>query len=98
MSFASVHFYPEKGKVDKAIAALQVYDIGKPLVIEEFFPLKCSLEEADAFLTKARPITDGLTSFYWGTTQAEYRRQASIQGAIVAGWLDYFQEHAPSIN
>lgn len=94
LSFVSVHFYPEKGKVQKAIDALKVYDIGKPLVIEEFFPLKCSLEEADQFLTEARPVTDGLTSFYWGTTPEEYRAEGNMQGAIIAGWLDYFQEHA----
>ncbi len=98
LSFVSVHFYPEKGKVEKAIEALKVYDIGKPLVIEEFFPLKCSLEEADEFLTKARPITDGLTSFYWGTTPEEYRQQQSIQGAIIASWLDYFHEHARPLD
>ncbi|RCS54963.1 hypothetical protein DTL42_06060 [Bremerella cremea] len=96
LSFVSVHFYPESGKLDKAVEALKIYDIGKPLVIEEFFPLKCSLEEADTFLIEVRPITAGLTSFYWGTTPKEYRQQKSIQGAILADWLDYFQQHAPA--
>lgn len=91
LDFASVHFYPEKEKIDKAIAALKVYDVGKPLVIEEFFPLKCSLEEAHEFLTEARPITDGVTSFYWGTTRKEYEEAGTMQGAILARWLERFE-------
>ncbi|PQO38307.1 cellulase family glycosylhydrolase [Blastopirellula marina] len=90
LSFVSVHFYPEKGKIDKAVAALHVYDIGKPLVIEEFFPLKCSLDEADEFLRKSHPITDGVTSFYWGMTQQEYIAQGGMQAALIARWLERF--------
>lgn len=95
LDFASVHFYPESGQVDKAITALKVYDIGKPLVIEEFFPLKCSLEEAEDFLAKARPLTDGVTSFYWGVTPKQYEQQQTMQGAILAKWLSFFQQRSP---
>ncbi len=91
LDFVSVHFYPGKGEVDKAVAALKVYDIGKPLVIEEFFPLKCSVEEAEHFLAEARPITDGLTSFYWGTTRQQYEAAETLQGAILARWLERFE-------
>ncbi len=95
LDFVSVHFYPERGKVDKALDALKVYDVGKPLVIEEFFPLKCSMEEAEEFLTRAKPITDGLFSFYWGQTAQEYAETGTIQGAIVGKWLTRFQELSP---
>ncbi|QDU76596.1 Cellulase (glycosyl hydrolase family 5) [Bremerella volcania] len=98
LDFASVHFYPERDGVEKAIVALKVYDIGKPLVIEEFFPLKCSLEEAEQFLAKARPITDGVTSFYWGTTQEEYTEAGTMQGAISAKWLERFRQGAPEAS
>lgn len=91
LDFASVHFYPEKGSVEKSIAALKVYDVGKPLVIEEFFPLKCSLEEAEQFLAEAKPITDGVISFYWGTTRQEYEKAGTMQGAILARWLERFE-------
>jgi len=96
LDFVSVHFYPEEGKVDKAVAALKVYDIGKPLVIEEFFPLKCSLEEAEQFLSETRSVTDGLTSFYWGTTREEYEESGTMQGAIVARWLERFEALSPA--
>ncbi|MFA8018594.1 cellulase family glycosylhydrolase [Bremerella cremea] len=94
LDFASVHFYPVAGEVDKAITALKVYDIGKPLVIEEFFPLKCSLEEAKDFIDKARPVSDGLTSFYWGKTIEENQSSGEISGAIVAKWLKIYRELA----
>ena len=96
LDFVSVHFYPESGKIDKAIAALKVYDVGKPLVIEEFFPLKCSAEEAEDFLAKARPLTDGLTSFYWGVTPEQYEAQQTMQAAIIGGWLKRFRANSGS--
>lgn len=41
----SIHLYPGKGEVDRALTAMATYDIGKPLLIEKTFPLSCSLEE-----------------------------------------------------
>jgi hypothetical protein len=92
LDFVSVHFYPKKDEVDQALTALQVYEIGKPLVIEEFFPLSCSLEEAKDFLNRAN--VDGLISFYWGETIEQNRQAGDIRGAIIADWLSYFQSHA----
>jgi len=45
LDFVSVHFYPKKGDVKGSLAALAVYDTGKPLVVEEIFPLRSSIEE-----------------------------------------------------
>ena len=39
LDFLSVHYYPRQGKLDDDLALLKHYDIGKPLVIEEIFPL-----------------------------------------------------------
>ena len=39
--------------MDQALEALAVYDIGKPLVVEETFPLSCPLEELDKFIDGA---------------------------------------------
>ena len=97
LDFASVHFYPEKGKIDQALAALAVYDIGKPLVIEEMFPLKCSAEELGAFIDGSRKIADGWISFYWGKTPEEYRRSNTISDAMTLGWLELFQKKTATI-
>ncbi len=96
LDFVSIHVYPNKGEVPKALAALEVYKIGKPLVIEETFPLSCSLEEMDTFIKASKPRTDGYISFYWGRTVAEYaggtdKKEAA---ALIGGWLDYFKEQS----
>jgi len=95
LDFVSVHFYPEKGKVDVALDALSVYEIGKPLVIEEMFPLKCSLDEMHTFIEGSRPYVDGWISFYWGATIEENEEAGDIKGAIVAQWLRAFRSMSP---
>ena len=81
LDFVSVHFYPKKGQVDKALAALAVYDIGKPLVIEETFPLECSIEEmARVHRAAQRQPADGWISFYWGQTIEENKKAGDIRG------------------
>ena len=97
LDFASVHFYPKKGEVDKALTALAAYDIGKPLVIEEMFPLSCSLEELDAFIDGSRKIADGYLSFYWGKTIAQYAQQDDLTAAIIRTWLRYFRAKGQDI-
>lgn len=92
LDFVSVHFYPKAGEVKKALDALNVYKVGKPIVVEELFPLSCSLEEAAEFIEKSE--TDGFVSFYWGKTIEQNEQAGDIRGAIIAKWLSYFREHA----
>jgi hypothetical protein len=94
LDFVSVHFYPKKNDVAGALAALRVYELGKPLVVEEFFPLRCSVDEARQFIDGSRSFVDGWISFYWGETLEENRRGKEIQHAIMAEWLEYFQSQA----
>ncbi len=95
LDFVSVHFYPEKGAVDEALAALMVYEIGKPLVIEEMFPLKCDIEEMEQFIDASRKHADGWVSFYWGKTIEENRRAGDMKGAVIAEWLRAFRSRSP---
>lgn len=98
LDFVSVHFYPKKGQVDKALTALAVYDVGKPIVIEETFPLRCSLEELDAFIDASRQRVAGYVGFYWGKTIEEYSRPGvDMAGAIMKKWLEYFRVKGPEI-
>jgi Cellulase (glycosyl hydrolase family 5) len=96
LDFASIHLYPNKGAVDKALTAMAVYDIGKPLVIEETFPLACTIEEMDDFLKRSKPRAEGYISFYWGRTIAEYAAATEKKevAALVGAWLKHFQQHA----
>ncbi len=94
LDFVSVHFYPSKGKVEEALTALKVYELGKPLVIEEMFPLSCSMEEMEQFIDRSQNMVDGWMSFYWGATIEENERKGDLKGAIIAQWLRRFQARA----
>ena len=93
LDFVSVHFYPESGKLEKALAALRVYDVGKPIVIEEMFPLKCSTAELMKFVRDSNDMADGWISFYWGKPASEYD-QTTIAGKMTADWLNTFRQEA----
>ncbi|HAV61606.1 MAG TPA: hypothetical protein DCY13_04480 [Verrucomicrobiales bacterium] len=97
LDFVSVHFYPKVGEVDQALEALRVYDIGKPLVIEELFPLRCAQREMEDFIRRSEETAEGWISFYWGRTIEEYEAQAdaTMADAIMVRWLRYFREAAP---
>jgi len=98
LDFVSVHFYPKRDEIDKALAALAVYEVGKPLVIEETFPLNCGIDQFKVFVDESRDIADGYIGFYWGQTIDECRQQkGDIGAAITAEWLEYFRDKTPEI-
>lgn len=91
LDFLCVHLYPEKGKVQDALQTLSGFAVGKPIVIEETFPLKCSIKELDEFIAGSRKHATGWIGFYWGHTKEELRQGGTIGDAITLGWLDYFE-------
>jgi len=93
LDFVSVHFYPETGQMQKALTALQVYDVGKPIVVEEMFPLKCSSAELIEFVHRSKGVACGWISFYWGKPIDELD-QKTIVGKITADWFKAFQAEA----
>jgi hypothetical protein len=90
LDFVSVHFYPKAGDVEESLAALKVYDVGKPLVVEEIFPLHAGVEETEEFIRKSAAHAEGWVSFYWGKTIEENKRKGDIAGATTAAWLERF--------
>lgn len=64
------------GKVDNALRTLDAFAVGKPVVIEETFPLKCSIAEFGHFIDKSAKHAAGWIGFYWGKTP---RRIASVE-------------------
>lgn len=98
LDFVSVHFYPKAGDAAGALKALRSYEIGKPLVIEEMFPLRCSLEDLDVFIEGSRDVADGWIGFYWGETIDELdRKDLDMPGAITKAWLEYFRDKGPAM-
>lgn len=99
LDFVSVHFYPEAGEVERALEALKVYEIGKPLVVEEMFPLKCKVEELDAFIEGGRGFVDGWFGFYWGMSLREFSTGELSRGdAITKEWLRYFHAKTKTLR
>jgi hypothetical protein len=90
LDFLCIHLYPESGKEDAAIDTLKGFAVGKPVVVEETFPLKCSPKELDAFIDRAKPHAAGWISFYWGTPAEELRKGTGFADALTAEWLDRF--------
>ena len=100
LDFISVHIYPEKGKVDEAVANVKRFAVGKPLVIEETFPLTCSRAELADFIERTRPIASGWMGHYDGMTieqMKELKRKGTITVAqgIYLDFLELFRELRP---
>jgi hypothetical protein len=95
LDFVAVHLYPESGRLEEASLRLKGFSIGKPVVVEETFPLRCSTEELAAFITSSRKDAHGWISFYWGKPPKELRKSNKLGDAILLQWLERFQELAP---
>lgn len=95
LDFIAMHIYPERGKLDEALETVAGFDLGKPLVIEETFPLRCSQAEFDRFLETSAAHADGWIGFYWGQTPAELREMKTIPAAMMLRFLERFQQGPP---
>ncbi|HZN67674.1 MAG TPA: hypothetical protein VFB66_20460, partial [Tepidisphaeraceae bacterium] len=93
----SVHFYPKKVPLEESLAALKAYDVGKPLVIEEIFPLEAGIEETEQFINASRTQAgvDGWISFYWGKSIDENKQKGDFVGALMSQWLPRFSAMSP---
>jgi hypothetical protein len=96
LDFVAVHVYPKKGEVEKALETLRGFAIGKPVVIEETFPLLAPLPEFERFLKESEKVAAGWIGFYWGKTPAELRQANSLADALMLGWLELFEKRARS--
>jgi hypothetical protein len=98
LDFLAVHLYPESGKVDEAIETLQGFAAaGKPVIIEETFPLKCGANDLEDFLLRSRQHATGWIGFYWGKTPSQLRPAETIGAALTLSWLELFQSLKPKM-
>lgn len=95
VDFICVHLYPESRKVDEALQTLAGFAVGKPVVVEETFPLKCNTAELTEFIQKSKKSATGWISFYWGKPIAELRKSKEFVDAIQLQWLEEFQKLSP---
>jgi len=99
LDFIAVHIYPKSGKVDEAMETLRGFAApGKPVVIEEIFPLECNAAELSTFIDQSRAHAAGWIGFYWGRQPQEYLAEGTLRGALMLSWLTLFQEKAAAIK
>lgn len=97
LDFVAVHIYPETGKIDDALKTLKGFNVGKPVIVEETFPLKCSAKDLESFIDAATKdkLAAGWVSFYWGKPPDELRKSKTIGEAILLDWLERFEKRKP---
>src|SRR5262249_16946502 len=98
VDFVSVHMYPKRGKVDEALTTLAGFAVGKPVLIEETFPLACSPKELEEFIEASRKHAAGSIGFYLGKPPEEVRRSKTIDDAMTLGWLELFERKAKALG
>jgi len=100
LDFVSVHVYPEKSKVGEAIKVLEKFAVGKPVVIEETFPLACSTAELGEFIKRSRGTACGWMGHYDGMTPERLEglkkeKPLTISQALYLEWLQLFRKLKP---
>ena len=100
IDFISVHLYPNSKLPGEALEALQQFAVGKPVVIEETFPLTCTTAELEEFLVASREVSCGWIGHYDGETpaQADARERAekvTAAQALYREWLRLFVRLKP---
>ncbi len=98
LDFVSVHLYPKKGQVEEALKTLAGFAVGKPVLIEETFPLACSPKELEEFIDGSKKHAAGVIGFYWGKPLDELRRSKEIEDALTLGWLELFERKAKALE
>jgi len=95
LDFISVHYYPDKNNLDDQVKFIQHFSVGKPLVVEEIFPMKCTTKDLGDFMQKSTFVT-GWIGFYWGQTIEELDKTGEMKDAMIAAWLRFFRDNAPT--
>src|SRR4051812_13242503 len=83
LDFLSVHIYPDRARPAEAMAILKQFEVGKPVLIEETFPLPCPMAELADFIEQSRTHACGWLGHYDGEPPAHYA-EANAAGAITA--------------
>jgi hypothetical protein len=91
-----VHVYPKPPPFAQAMSVLEKFDTtGKPLVIEEMFPMECQAKDMPAFIDASRKHADGWIGFYWGQTPDELKPSTQPVDRLTRDWLNVFRNYRP---
>ncbi len=100
LDFIAVHIYPSAGKVQASLAKLRQFDFGKPIVVEETFPLGCGVDDERKFLLESRGIAAGWIGQYPDETPGELQElkrsgKLTLPQAAYLNWIDLFRQVGP---
>jgi hypothetical protein len=95
VDFLAVHVYPVSGKVDVALDSLARYRKGKPVVVEETFPLNCTLAEYADFLRRSRGIASGWLAHFWSSPE-DLQGSTEVASGLTLESLKVFQQLDPN--
>ena len=100
LDFISVHIYPDKKKPEEAMECLKQFAVGKPVVIEETFPLSCGPEQLEKFLRESRAYACGWIGHYDGQPMEELEAlkasgKMTIAQSIYHEWQKLFVRLKP---
>jgi hypothetical protein len=96
LDFVCVHLYPVSSRLKQDLELLHGFNVGKPVVIEEMFPMTCSVAELGEFIRASKVDAAGWVGFYWGQTPAELDRSTELSAKLTAEWLWLFQKLDPN--
>jgi hypothetical protein len=96
VDFVAVHVYPGAGKVDAALDYVARFRKGKPVVVEETYPLQCSPAEYADFLRRSRGIASGWLAHFWSWTPEELKGRTDAASVLMLDSLDSFQSLNPN--
>jgi hypothetical protein len=92
LDFLCVHIYPYVGKFKETRETLKAFNVGKPVVVEETFPLQCTPKQLETFIVDSKDEAAGWISFYWGKPPEELRKSWDIGDLLMLKWLECFIE------
>jgi hypothetical protein len=96
LDFLCVHMYPNGKKLAEDLKTVEGFAAGKPLIVEETFPLHCGADEMRRFIVQSRKWVSGWIGFYWGKTPAQLRDSKDLGDALMLAWLELFQKANPN--
>jgi hypothetical protein len=96
LDFLCVHLYPKTGAFEEARQTLRAFHVGKPVVVEETFPLNCRPDDLATFMRDTQADAAGWISFYWGQTPEELANGKTIGEAMTCEWLKAFRASTPN--
>lgn len=94
LDFLCAHVYPADGEVAVAVETVRRFCLGKPLVLDETFPLRCDVQQIDQFLTAVRELASGFMGFYTDQVAEPVTPHHHERNQLMRDWLAVFAHQA----